>query len=130
LRVVCCFRLEFLGLTLSLSGATGLIGLVGTGQPVYNLVQGSSWAGDFNSGEGLIYNGVADGNTPTDIAADFDQAETGVGAYIQSATPGSFTATITLFDINFQPIGSFSTSATKTPTRGGFIRQIQAVPWT
>jgi hypothetical protein len=103
---------------------------VGTGQPVYNLVQGSTWIGDFNSGEGLIYNGVANGNTPTDIAADFNQPETGVGAYIQSQTLGSFTATITLFDINFQPIGSFSTGGTATATPGTalFIGALSTTP--
>jgi hypothetical protein len=78
----------------------------------------------------LIYNGVANGNTSTDIAADFNQPETGVGAYIQSETLGSFTATVTLFDINFQPIGSFTTGgeATTTPGTALFIGALSTTP--
>jgi hypothetical protein len=101
----------------SVDGETGYVGLV-TGQDFYNQQQGSTWFGDFNPGQGLIYNGAQLGNTPGDIAATFNQAETGAGAYIQSTSLGSFTATITLYDINFNPIGSFTTSGTASHSPG------------
>lgn len=102
----------------SASHVTGLVGLVNTGQDFYNLVQGLTWAGDFSSGEGVIYNGAGVGNTPTDIAADFNSPVLGVGAYIDPRVAGPFTATITLFDASFLPIGSFTTTGTATSNPG------------
>ena len=90
-------------------GVTGLVGNVGTLQPFSVHQQGTDWSGNFPNGMGVVYNGVVDlGNTPTDIAATFDVGVFGAGAYIQAEHFGVFTATVTLFDINFQPLGSFS----------------------
>jgi len=90
-------------------GATGSVGLVGTLQGFYNLQDGFSWGGGFPFGMGLIYNGAAFGNTPTQIAATFDNGVWGAGAWIQDNYIGvPFTATIELFDSSYLPLGSFS----------------------
>jgi hypothetical protein len=91
------------------SGAsTGQVGNDGTLQPTYNLQQDVNWFGNFPSGMGLIYNGSHFGNTPTDIALTFDQAQQGFGAYIQADFVGAYTATITLYDLSYQLLGTFS----------------------
>jgi len=97
---------------------TGLVGLADTGEGFYSLQQGTSWGGDFSNGMGVIYNGAAFDNTPTGIALAFDQAQYGVGAWIQSNYYGAFTATLTLFDASYQPLGSFTTSGTASDTPG------------
>ena len=102
-------------------GSTGEVGLVGTLQGFYNLQQGTSWNGNFANGMGLIYNGVSYGNNPTAIAATLDQSEMGVGAYVQANFYGSFTATITLFDINFQSLGSFTTTGSSDNNVGAAL---------
>ncbi len=91
-------------------GATGSVGLVGTMQGFYNLQQGTSWNGNFASGMGLIYNGSTFGNTPTSIATTFDMGVYGAGAYIQSTYFGAFTASIELFDSNYQSLGIYTTT--------------------
>jgi hypothetical protein len=96
---------------------TGEVGLEDL-QAFYVLRQGSSWNGNFSSGMGLIYNGAADGNTPTQIAAIFDEGLYGAGAYIESDYWGAFTATITLFDIYDLPMGSFTTTGTSNGNPG------------
>jgi hypothetical protein len=94
---------------ISAGGITGAVGNVGTLQPFVVYQQGTSWSGNFLDGMGVVYNGVSDlGNTPADIAATFDVGVFGAGAYIQAEHFGPFTATVTLFDSNFQPLGSFS----------------------
>jgi hypothetical protein len=90
------------------NGSTGWVGNDGTMQGTYNLQQDNGWNGTFASGMGLIYNGAAFGNTPTDIVLSFDQAQQGIGAYIQADFYGAFTATVTLYDVNDQVIGSYS----------------------
>ena len=97
---------------------TGTVGLVDTQQGFYNLQDGTSWNGAFSSGMGLVYNGASFGNTPADIAVTFDQGETGVGAYIQANFFGPFTAAITLYDINYQPLGTFETTGTSSYAPG------------
>ncbi len=92
----------------SAGGATGLVGLSGTGQNFFNAQQGSSWFGNFANGMGLVYNGAFYGNTPTGIAATFDAAVNGVGAYIQANFYGAFTATITLYDSSYQQLFSYT----------------------
>jgi hypothetical protein len=87
---------------------TGLIGNSGTGENFFVLQQGSTWIGNLASGMGAIYNGAAFGNTPTQIAATFDSGVSGAGAWIQADFYGSFTASIELFDISFQSLGSYS----------------------
>lgn len=102
----------------SSGGITGLVGNVGTLEPSYVYQQGTSWAGNFASGMGVIYNGVSQGNTEADIAATFGVGVYGAGAYIQADAFGPFTATVTLFDINFQSLGSFSTAGTSDSNPG------------
>ncbi|HMD99802.1 MAG TPA: PEP-CTERM sorting domain-containing protein [Terriglobia bacterium] len=102
----------------SVAGNTGLVGLVGTQQGFYVLQQDVTWGGNFADHMGLIYNGSAFGNTPTDIAATFDQGLYGAGAWIQSDYYGPFTATIDLFDSSYQLLGSFTTSGTSNNAPG------------
>jgi hypothetical protein len=98
--------------------STGMVGLVDTQQGFYNLKQGTSWNGDFVTGMGLIYNGSAYGNIPTDIAVTFDQAQSGAGAWIQANYFGNFRATLTAFDINMLPLFSFSEPGVSSGTPG------------
>jgi hypothetical protein len=93
-------------------GITGMVGIVGTLQPFEVDQQGTSWLGNFPDGMGVLYNGVGNGNQQADMAATFDVGVFGAGAYIQAENFGKFTATVTLFDINFQPLGSFSANGT------------------
>jgi PEP-CTERM motif len=102
----------------SAGGQTGLIGLFDTQEGFYSLQQGPAWAGNFAAGMGLVYNGAAFGNTPTDISLTFDQAENGVGAFIQADYLGPFTATITLYDALDQALGSFSAGGTSDQNPG------------
>lgn len=104
----------------SAGGQTGLVGLFDTAQGFYNLQQGTSWFGNFTSGMGLVYNGGAGdfGNTPTDISVTFDEAQYGVGAYIQADFYGPFAATITLYDASYQLLGSFSANGTSDGNPG------------
>ncbi len=93
----------------SAGGVAGFIGNVGTQQPFEVRQQGVSWNGNFPANMGIVYNGVSTlGNDPADIAANFGVGVFGAGAYIQAHNFGAFTATVTLFDINFQELGSFS----------------------
>lgn len=93
---------------LSDGGATGMVGLVSS-QNMQNLVQGTSWNGNFAAGMGLIYNGVQTlGNTPGGILLAMDTPVYGVGAYIQEDFYGAFTGTITLYDASFNLLGAYS----------------------
>ncbi len=93
----------------SAGGVTGLVGNVGTQQPFEVRQQGVSWNGNFPANMGVLYNGVSTlNNTPADMAATFGVGVFGAGAYIQAFQAGAFTATVTLFDINDQVLGSFS----------------------
>jgi hypothetical protein len=96
------------------AGATGQVGLDGTGQGFYNLQQGTSWNGNFPANMGLIYNGSQFENTPTGITVTFDSGAYGAGAYIQSNIWGAYTATVELFDSSFQPIGSYTAGGVAT----------------
>lgn len=102
-------------------GNTGLVGLVGTLQGFYVLQQGTSWFGNFPNGMGVIYNGASFGNTPTDIAAVFSQGLYGAGADIQTNSFGPFAATITLFDSNFQPLGSVTLDGVSNTNPGSAL---------
>lgn len=89
-------------------GATGMVGLVSS-QNMENLVQGTSWNGNFANGMGLIYNGVLTlGNNPGGILLSLDAPAYGVGAYIQDDPFGAFTGTITLYDAAFNLLGTYS----------------------
>ena len=93
----------------SAGNVSGFVGNVGTQQPFEVRQQGVSWNGNFPSNMGVVYNGVSTlNNTPSDIAATFGVGVFGAGAYIQAHSFGAFTATVTLFDINDQVLGSFS----------------------
>ena len=89
---------------------TGEVGLVGSLQGFYNLQDPTTWNGDYPPGMGLVYNGVAYGNSPAAIATTFDEGLYGAGAYIQANYYGPFTATITLFDALDQVLGSYTTT--------------------
>ncbi len=107
----------------SQGGVTGQVGLVGTLQGFYNLQQDVTFAGNFPSNMGLVYNGALFGNTPTPIATTFDQGVYGAGAWIQSDYYGPFVATIELFDGSYQSLGTFSANGYSdyAPGTGLFI---------
>lgn len=92
----------------SVGGNTGMVGNVGTLEGFYVLQEDVSWSGNFPSGMGLVFNGAHFGNTPTQIAATFDQGLYGAGAWIQPDFLGDFTASIELFDSNYQSLGVFT----------------------
>ncbi len=93
----------------SQGGVSGLVGIVGTQQPFEVRQQGVSWNGNFPANMGIVYNAVStQNNTPADIAATFGVGVFGAGAYIQANSYGAFTATVTLFDSNYQSLGSFT----------------------
>ena len=114
----------------STAGATGLVGLEGTGQGFQNWQQGASWYGNMPADMGIIYNGATDGNTPTGITVNFDSGNYGAGAYIQSYFYGPFTATVELFDSSSQPIGSYTTTGTAgyAPGTALFIGMLDSSP--
>ena len=103
----------------SAGNVTGLVGNVGTQQPFEVRQQGVSWNGNFPANMGILYNGVQSlNNTPADMAALFNVGVYGAGAYIQPPNFGAFTATITLFDANYQPLGSFSAQGDSNNNQG------------
>ena len=94
-------------------GATGTIGLHNGGfQGFYSFLQGPllgiNWVGNFPSGMGAIYNGYQFLFQQAGIRITFASAVPGVGAYIQGNAHGPFSGTITLFDQNGNPLGSFT----------------------
>lgn len=96
----------------SVGGRTGMVGLVSS-QNFQNLVQGTSWNGNFANGMGLIYNGVLTlGNTPGGILLSFNAPVYGAGAYIQDDHYGPFTGTVSLYDSSFAFLGSYSHAGT------------------
>ncbi len=98
---------------------TGLVGLVGTQQPFEVRQQGVSWNGNFPANMGVVYNAVStQSNTPTDIASTFGVGVYGAGAYIQAYAAGAFTATVTLYDSNYQSLGSFSAQGNSNNQQG------------
>ncbi len=111
------------GWTSTSTANTGVVGLGDTQEGFYSLQQGSSWGGNFPTGMGLIYNGASFGNTPTYIALLLDQAQFGLGAWIQADFYGAFTATLTLYGSDLQELGSFTTGGTSeyNPGTGLFI---------
>jgi hypothetical protein len=102
----------------SVAGNTGLVGNAYTGQGFYVAQQDVSWIGNFPSGMGLVYNGASYGNTPTQVAATFDQGLFGAGAWIQPDWYGAFTASIELFDSSYQSLGLFTAAGVSDPHVG------------
>jgi hypothetical protein len=76
---------------------------------------------NFADGMGVVYNGLTNGNTPSPIFVFFDQPQLAVGAYISSEVLGGFTATITLFDISGQPVGSFPADGNASDQSGNAL---------
>lgn len=91
------------------TNSTGSVGL-SNGQVIYSFQQGSNWNGNFADGMGLIWNGADADNTPSSIAVTFDQAQYGVGAWIQADFYGAFTASITLYNSLGESVGTFTTN--------------------
>jgi hypothetical protein len=111
----------------SQGGNTGSVGLVGTLQGFYNLQQGNGWGGNFPGGMGLIYNGAAFGNTPTQIAATFDTGVLGAGAWIQdNYLANNYTVSIELFDSGYQSLGIYTVAG--TPFTAVFIGAFGSSP--
>jgi hypothetical protein len=97
-------------------GTTGTVSLAtpNSAAPLYQFQQTTTWLGNFDPGMGLVYNGVSFGNTPDQILVAFGQPQYGVGAYIQPNALGDFEATLTLFDINGDPLGAVSYAGNST----------------
>lgn len=91
----------------SVGGKTGLVGLVSS-QNMEMRQQGLTWNGNFAAGEGIVYNGVLDGNNPGGILVSLDSPQLGMGAFIQDNFFLPFTATITLYDAGFNLLGTYS----------------------
>jgi hypothetical protein len=99
-----------------------LVGLFGTGQNFEIYQQGSDWEGNFTTGMGLVYNGALDvENTPADVVLNFNQAEYGAGAYVETDAFGAFTATITLYNSSDIAIGSYVEAGTSATAPGTAI---------
>jgi len=64
----------------SAGGNTGLVGNT-SGQDWFNLQQDNSWAGNFPSLMGLVYNGAFFGNAPTTIGVFLNQPVNSIGAF-------------------------------------------------
>ena len=104
-------------------GATGTIGLQNGGfQGFYSFQQGPllgiNWVGNFPSGMGVIYNGYQFLFQQAGIRITFNSAVSGVGAYIQGDVHGPFSATITLFGQNGNPLGTFTASGISDTQQG------------
>jgi hypothetical protein len=100
-----------------ISVGTGYTGLVGNTNAMdwHNLQQSTSWAGNFPTNMGLVYNGVSSiGTSPTTIGIYFDNAVFGAGAYIQADWFGPFTASITLLDSNLSPFFTYYANGNST----------------
>jgi hypothetical protein len=94
-------------------GVTGSVGAAGTGEQIQVLTEGTEWSGNFANGMKLVYNGVVTvPQNGTDLAATFDSPLYGAGAYIQTDFYGAFTATVTVFDMGFLPLGTFTIGGT------------------
>jgi len=107
----------------SIDGATGTIGLVNGGfQGFYSFQQGTqlgtTWVGDFPPGMGVIYNGFVFQSQRAGISVTFDSAVEGVGAYIQATNHGPFSATISLFGQNGNPLGTFTANGVSSNNPG------------
>jgi len=123
-------------------GATGTVGLHNGGfQGFYSFREGTqlgtTWVGNFPSGMGVLYNGFVFGCAFPDVGCHqvgiritFNSAVEGVGAYIQGANHGPFSATITLFDQNGNSLGSFPAGGVADTQQGTalFIGASSAVP--
>ena len=104
----------------STGGNTGAIALALGGNAFFTQ-QGGFWGGNFNSEMGLIYNNACCGGTSDNFLVAFDQAEYGVGAYIQADSPGAFTGTVSLYDASQVLLGSIGLSGVSDTSPGGAI---------
>ena len=104
----------------STGGNTGAIALALGGNAFFTQ-QGGFWGGNFNSEMGLIYNNACCGGTSDNFLVAFDQAEYGVGAYIQADSPGAFTGTVSLYDASQVLLGSIDLGGVSDTSPGGAI---------
>ena len=90
----------------AVNGISGLEAVVSKASPgpMEIRVQGSSWAGNFGTGETLLW--TMHTNGPTIL--DFNAGVSGVGAQIQSNYYGDFLATIEAFDLTGASLGAFT----------------------
>jgi len=104
-------------------GATGTVGLHTGGLQAFfsNPQQGNSWIGNFPDGMGLIYNGFVFDGIQAGIVLTFGSGISGIGAYIQATAFGPFSATITLFDQNNNPLGSFTANGASNNNVGAVL---------
>lgn len=75
--------------------------------------EGSFWIGDFTIGDYLI------SSDAQSLVIDFNTAVAGVGAQIQSAAFGPFTAELRLFDSLSNPLGVFQVSSENNGAEDG-----------
>ncbi|WP_298270768.1 PEP-CTERM sorting domain-containing protein [Geobacter sp.] len=90
----------------TVNGIAGLEAVVSKASPgpMEIRVQGSSWAGNFGTGETLLWTMHTDGP----MILDFNAGVNGVGAQIQSNYYGDFLATIEAFDLTGASLGAYT----------------------
>jgi hypothetical protein len=96
----------------NISSNTGIINVtvsMPSGQ-FRRLDQGGGWAGNFASGDHLLYTN----DNPGPMVILFDNPVNGAGAQIQAEAFGSFTATINVYDASNTLIGSFNLAGNST----------------
>ncbi len=97
---------------LTSSGAAFTVG--GNGTDFERLDEGTSWAGNFTSGDALLFTDLGDNMTIT-----FDQAVGGVGAQIEPDIYDPFTAHIEAFDSLNNDLGGFDLAGSSTSANDG-----------
>ncbi|WP_298439150.1 PEP-CTERM sorting domain-containing protein [Geobacter sp.] len=92
--------------SVAVNGISGLEAVVSKSSPgpMEIRVQGSSWAGNFGTGESLLWTMHTNGP----MILDFNAGVSGVGAQIQSNYYGDFLATIEAFDLSGASLGAFT----------------------
>ena len=96
----------------SFNGNTGTVTGLGNSGSMITVIQGSSWNGNFDYGENLLWTGNTNfgygGLGPMQVA--FGNAVGSVGVSVQADFYGGFTAIMTLLDSSLNPLGSFTYS--------------------
>jgi hypothetical protein len=95
------------------SNGDTVFGLIGTGRQTGQVrVQGTDWAGDFNTGDFLVYT-----NNHGPLTFLFDQGYGDVGTFIQPNFYGAFTASLTVYN-GTTALGTVTESGVSTSTPG------------
>lgn len=81
--------------------------------------QGSGWAGNFSSGERLLWTTGADLSSPNAICIDLAGDVNGAGAQIQSDYFGAFIARIELYDASNTLLGTHTLAGSSTSSGDG-----------